>query len=268
MVIKATGAIEKIYSIDAGEDVFGTLVLHHWDERTGMQLDPLPGTFTLHPERKSTAFALTNGVAVHETIFVLSGEARRRPRRSAGGVLHGGAAQRRRRRGAGRHVRVLPAARPPAARHRGRVRRARARLRRPGTRARTPTTSASSAIDRTPASYETTLDHAKAIAAARAGHCSRTATDTPPADPLGVFHSSHALAPGASARIAYTADLLDPGPQGGREDVPGLPAGRRRAGAHPRALRRGAGPRGRADAGRRGQPRRAVGQGQYAAHRC
>src|SRR5579864_9179406 len=73
-VIKATGAIEKVFNIDAGEDLFGTLVLHHWDERTGASLRPLhPGTFTLHPEHQERRFVLANDVAVHEDIFVLNG---------------------------------------------------------------------------------------------------------------------------------------------------------------------------------------------------
>ena len=91
---KATGAIEKVYSIDAGEVLLGTLVLHHWDERSGIQLAPLPGTFVIHPEHQEHVFTLANGVEVHEDIFVLSGEAGRRSRRSAGGVLHRRAAQR------------------------------------------------------------------------------------------------------------------------------------------------------------------------------
>jgi len=73
-LIKGTGAIEKIYSIEAGVTVFGTVVLHHWDERTGMQLSPVEtGTFTLHPEHQERDFTLPNKVAVHEDIFVLSG---------------------------------------------------------------------------------------------------------------------------------------------------------------------------------------------------
>ena len=77
MVIKATGAIEKVYSLDVGEVLFGTIVVHHWDERTGMRLQPLPGSFVIHPERQEHQFTLTNGVAVHETLFVLNGEAGR-----------------------------------------------------------------------------------------------------------------------------------------------------------------------------------------------
>src|ERR671937_485201 len=72
MVIKPTGAIEKVYSIDAGKTLLGTLVLHHWDELTGMHLSPHSGTFTIHPEHQEHDFALSNDVHVHEDIFVLS----------------------------------------------------------------------------------------------------------------------------------------------------------------------------------------------------
>jgi len=34
--IKATGAIEKFYSVDAGKTVLSSVVLHHWDKRSGI----------------------------------------------------------------------------------------------------------------------------------------------------------------------------------------------------------------------------------------
>ena len=71
-IIKATGAIEKIYSTDYGKTVIGTVVPHHWDESTGIPLTALPGTFRIHPEHQEHFFRLSNGIAVHEDIFVLS----------------------------------------------------------------------------------------------------------------------------------------------------------------------------------------------------
>lgn len=60
VVVKATGAIEKFYSIDAGQTLVGTVVLHHWGERTGIPLPPLPGRFVLHPHHQEHAqFAFT-----------------------------------------------------------------------------------------------------------------------------------------------------------------------------------------------------------------
>lgn len=74
ITIKATGAIEKSYSVDAGEVSFGSVVLHHWDKHSGIQLAPLPGTFAIHAEHQGHQFALSNGVDVEEKIFVLSGK--------------------------------------------------------------------------------------------------------------------------------------------------------------------------------------------------
>ena len=71
MTIKASGAIEKIFSVDAGEVLFGTTVLHFWDSVTGAKLLPLPGRFVIHPEHQEHFYELPNHVAVHETLFAL-----------------------------------------------------------------------------------------------------------------------------------------------------------------------------------------------------
>lgn len=71
LIVKATGAVEKIYSIEAGETVIGTVVLHHWDEQAGIPLAAMPGEFHLHPDRQDHHFELANGVSVRERIFVL-----------------------------------------------------------------------------------------------------------------------------------------------------------------------------------------------------
>lgn len=74
VTIKATGAIEKFYSIEAGKTLIGTVVMHHWDERTGIRLSALPGRFVIHPEHQEHIFELSNGVMVRERIFVLNGK--------------------------------------------------------------------------------------------------------------------------------------------------------------------------------------------------
>ncbi|MGH7755678.1 MAG: hypothetical protein ACREM8_05250, partial [Vulcanimicrobiaceae bacterium] len=74
VVIKATGAIEKFFSTDAGKLVIGTVLLHHWDERTGIPLPAQAGDFIIHPEHQEHRFDLSNGVSVAENIFVLSGK--------------------------------------------------------------------------------------------------------------------------------------------------------------------------------------------------
>ena len=73
MWIKPTGAIEKLWSVEAGANVSGTSVVHHWDESTGIPLSALPGEFVIHPDRQEHIFELANGVTVDETLFVLSG---------------------------------------------------------------------------------------------------------------------------------------------------------------------------------------------------
>jgi hypothetical protein len=73
-IVKATGAIEKVYSSDCGKTLIGTVVTHHWDRRTGIALTPLPGSFVIHPAHQEHQFSLSNGVDVRETIFVLSGK--------------------------------------------------------------------------------------------------------------------------------------------------------------------------------------------------
>jgi glycogen debranching enzyme len=74
MLIKATGAIERLWSIEAGADMFGTLVVHHWDVKTGIPLSAQPGDFAIHPDRQEHLFELSNGITVHEDLFVLSGK--------------------------------------------------------------------------------------------------------------------------------------------------------------------------------------------------
>jgi hypothetical protein len=73
-IIKANGAIEKVFSVDQGLVLFGTLILRHYDAVTGMYLaQDRPGTFIIHPERQEHRYSLPNGVSVHEDIFVLNG---------------------------------------------------------------------------------------------------------------------------------------------------------------------------------------------------
>jgi len=70
---KATGAIERVYSPDAGRTVVGTIVLRHYDDRVGMPLaQERTGRFFIHPEHQEHQFALQNGLAVHEDVFALS----------------------------------------------------------------------------------------------------------------------------------------------------------------------------------------------------
>lgn len=69
VIIKPTGAIQNIYSSDAGFNFFGALNVHHWDRRSKIRLARHGGEFHIHPERQDHIFELDNGVHVHEQIF-------------------------------------------------------------------------------------------------------------------------------------------------------------------------------------------------------
>ncbi len=73
-IIKATGALQTVYAIDFGLQVFGTVLLRHYDAVTGMHLSAArTGTFVIHPEHQEHVYQLPNGVRVHEDVFILSG---------------------------------------------------------------------------------------------------------------------------------------------------------------------------------------------------
>lgn len=75
VIIKATGALQTVYATDAGVAAFGSVVLRHYDDVTGMHLAPDgTGSFIIHPEHQEHVYSLPNGVRVHETVFVLSGK--------------------------------------------------------------------------------------------------------------------------------------------------------------------------------------------------
>ena len=73
-IIKATGAIQTVYSIDIGQALFGTVLLRHYDGDTGMFLaQDQAGKFVIHPEHQEHFFRLPRGMSIHETVFVLNG---------------------------------------------------------------------------------------------------------------------------------------------------------------------------------------------------
>ncbi len=69
LVLKPTGAIQKIYSPDAGYDFLGAVEVHYWNRRSKIRLGRRQGEFHIHPERQDHIFTLDNGVTVHEQIF-------------------------------------------------------------------------------------------------------------------------------------------------------------------------------------------------------
>lgn len=73
-IIKANGAIEKVFSVDAGQVLFNTLILRHYDQVSGRYLSQeSPGTFIIHPEHQEHIYSLSGDIGVREDIFVLSG---------------------------------------------------------------------------------------------------------------------------------------------------------------------------------------------------
>jgi len=214
-IIKATGALKKVYSIDLGVTLFGSLVLHHWDERTGMHLTPQAGTFALHPEHQEHDFHLVNGLAVHEDIFVLSGQP------GADGAVD-----------------------PPAVYYT-------VELRNESTEEISTSTYAFcqlrgdtahdivAAYDKRlnalvawnkerpeqarifgcsekPTSFETTSDYGTAVSERSPGLLSGR-TDTSPDDPLGVLHHSHTLKPGESVSFYYLLSFSGDGRKGAEQ---------------------------------------------------
>jgi len=208
-VIKATGAIEKVYSTDLGETLFGTLVLHHWDERTGMHLTPQAGMFTLHPEHQEHDFHLADGVHVHEDIFVLSAAPADdgtvdppavyytvRLRNDSPWESHTSTYAFCELRGRTAHdvvaeydekLHALVAwngAKPDHVRVFG--------------------------CSEKPAGFETTLDYGKAVGG-RSPDVLSGRTDLPPSGPLGVLYHSHTLRPGESVDFYYLLSLSGDG---------------------------------------------------------
>ena len=200
-IIKATGAIEKIYSSDYGKTLIGTIVPHHWDETTGIPLTALPGTFRIHPEHQEHSFRLSNGIAVHEDIFVLSTKPR------------------------GNRVD------PPAVYFTMTLSNPTGVTRTIGTYAfaqlrgemghdvesafdkrrnaivawntSDPSLARVFTCSETVTSWETSMDHGKAMAS-RAPGLLAGAAQTPATDPLGVLHLSHTLEPNESVQFCFT----------------------------------------------------------------
>lgn len=74
IILKANGAIERFYSIDAGRIVIGGMQLYYWDPQTGVPLGKLPGDYIIHPDRQEHVFELSNGIMVREKVFMLNGQ--------------------------------------------------------------------------------------------------------------------------------------------------------------------------------------------------
>ncbi|HTV72690.1 MAG TPA: GH116 family glycosyl hydrolase [Candidatus Acidoferrales bacterium] len=69
VIVKPTGAVERIFCPDAGFAFFGSINIRLWDRRSGVRLASHDGEFHFHPERQDHIYELDNGVHVHEQIF-------------------------------------------------------------------------------------------------------------------------------------------------------------------------------------------------------
>ena len=206
-VIKANGSIEKVFSIEAGECLFSTMILRHYDARTGMYLaqDHI-GHFSIHPEHQEHHYTLNNGLAVREDIFVLSGPPGEDGTVDPPGVyetveLHNPT---------GEPLEVVTYA---YAVLRGTTphdvvaefdRNLKALI---VCNRSQPDLVRIFGCNEAPESYETTLDYAKAVAESCPGKLSGH-TDAP-FDPLGVLQHRHVIRPGERCRFWY---LLSCGP--------------------------------------------------------
>lgn len=201
LVIKATGAIEKFYSSDAGKTLIGSVVLHHFDDRSGIQLAAFPGEFIIHPEHQEHIFRLSNNVSVREDIFLLSANPDGRRidppaayyavtltnDTEAEAVISTYAAAQLR--GNTSHD-VLTAY---SNAHRALV----------AWNVSDPTAVRLFGCSIEPSSYESTNDSGKAIRSSFAGKLSNK-TMTRAADPLGMLHLRHRLKPGKSVSFYFT----------------------------------------------------------------
>jgi hypothetical protein len=62
VIVKPTGAIERVYCPDAGFAFFGSINIRLWDRRSGVRLSSRDGEFHFHPERQDHIYELDNGV--------------------------------------------------------------------------------------------------------------------------------------------------------------------------------------------------------------
>lgn len=226
LIVKATGALERVYSSQAGMDVFGSLVLHHWERKSGIRLIAQPGEFVIRPHCQEHLFSLTNGLRVCERIFMLSGMPRGEDLRDvdppaayywvevrnesdealdvatyASLRLHGGYT---------RPVSTLwdPQARAFVARD-----------------CEQKQTVRVASCSRVPDSFEVTQDAAKASAQHFPGKLGNATLERAD-DAIGIFHLDHALKPGEAAEYAFTLTFSLDGEEAARKVFASLPPAR------------------------------------------
>ncbi|MDQ6932330.1 MAG: hypothetical protein M3160_04040 [Candidatus Eremiobacteraeota bacterium] len=222
-IIKATGAIEKVYSSDCGSKLIGTVVAHHWDGLTGIALTALPGKFTIHPEHQEHFFTLSNGVEVHEDIFVLSSMPEGKHVDPPGVYytveLHNPTNQ-------PIHLETYGFAELRGDTPHDVVSRFdRTRNAIIASNKSAPHLARAFACSKAVTSWETTMDHGKAIAKDWPGIlCGRAVS--PATEPLGVLHLGHKLQAGARTNFCFTVTFSAAGVRSAIRNLDKLPSAR------------------------------------------
>jgi glycogen debranching enzyme len=75
-VMKATGALAKLYSCEAGADAFGSVLVRHWDRRSGIELRPRTGHILIAPERQEHFAEYPKRLSSRERAFLLNSQPR------------------------------------------------------------------------------------------------------------------------------------------------------------------------------------------------
>ncbi|HEX3468420.1 MAG TPA: hypothetical protein VHT05_10110 [Candidatus Elarobacter sp.] len=200
-VVKATGALEKVYSSDYGEAAVGTLVVHHWDATTGISLTARPGRFRFHPEHQEHVFSLSNGIDVREDVFVLSDApdgTRVAPPAVYFGVELSNPTSQTLRVGTYAFVQLRGTTKGDVESKFDKRRNAIVAW-----NSSDPSFARAVSCSETVTGWETTSDHGKAIRTTSPGALSNRAA-SPAHDPLGVLHLEHTLEPGARVDFTYT----------------------------------------------------------------
>ncbi len=263
IVIKASGAIGKFYSSDLGLTLMSGISIQFWDGPTGAARPKIDGKFRIHPDFQEYAYRIDDGVSVVEKLFLLNGKPRGNRvdpltaylmiemRNDSGethdfdslsGVLLRGDTRRDVRASYDGALRALVAWNVSA-----------------------PNQGRAIGCSRAPTSFEVTTDHGKMTRPHFAGKLSDTIVRNS-ADPVGLFHHRHHMAPGRASPLLVHARWLAGGRARRAALVPqrtGRVGGTR---ADEAPLRRGARALHRRNAGRTHQPRRALGKSEYAAY--
>jgi len=72
VIIKASGAIEKLYSCDLGVTLLAGVTIQFWDGPTGATRAKIDGSVRFHPEHQEYTYRIDDAVTVCERVFVFN----------------------------------------------------------------------------------------------------------------------------------------------------------------------------------------------------